>query len=577
MLQEFPLSVCLPILLLLCAATLAALGGLLLLRQFGRKSGNGQREIAALRSEVSALRQSALAQLQAGAASEAKSRFLANVSHEVRTPLAGIAGMADLLTGTRLSGEQRAYVEAIRQSGSALAGLVDEILDFSKMGSGKLELRVEPVDIASLVEGVIELMAPRAQANTLEIACLVTPAVPAIVIADAARLRQILLNLVGNAIKFTPNGGVGVKADAHNDVLQFTVTDTGTGIPADRQHIIFEEFEQADGSTSRQYGGTGLGLTIARELAGAMNGTLVLQASSPEGSSFRLDLPLVAAEAKAFQKTSPQYASTRRALIVAATRFEAGFLAERLEALGFSTRTEAKGKSAVEWLETAPAPDLVIVDCALGPRLVKELSAACAAAKVGQSLILFSPLERRGLGEILSGGYDGWLVKPVRRDSLLTLLGQRGEPGSTAPPVPFSVAMPARLRVLVAEDNDINALIATRLLARLGADVVRAADGPGALALARRALLGESAAFDLILMDLRMPGLDGRDVTRAIRSIEENLGRPQVRIFALTANNQDRDKQSCLAAGFDGFLAKPVDFAALSRLLAPTPSLRRMA
>ena len=575
--QESPLSVSLPILLLVCAAMLAVSGGLVLVRQYRNSWHADRHTIAALTREVAALRQSSTAQQQAGAASEAKSRFIANISHEVRTPLAGITGMVDLLAGTQLNGEQRAYVEAIRQSGLALGGLIDEILDFSKMGSGKLELSLGPVSIIALVEGVAELMAPRAQAKSLEIACHVSPTVPPLVLGDMLRLRQILLNLASNAIKFTVRGGLGLRAEVSGNRLELTVTDTGTGIPVDRQQAIFEAFEQAQPATSRQHGGTGLGLTIARELAVAMDGSLVLVKSSPEGSVFRLGLPLVRTAAANVGQTRQSRPVRGRALVVAATLFEAGYLAAQLMELGFSARVEADGDAAIAGLKGANAPDLVIVDCGLGTRMVKSLASACAAANVTQSLILFSPLERRGLGEILSGAFDGWLVKPVRRQSLCTLLGQ----GETSPPGAASGPDPSgdrpRASILLAEDNDINALIATRHLNLLGADVVRATDGPTALALARRALLGETRAFDLILLDLRMPGLDGRDVVRSIRSLEAECGKRPTRLVALTANNHETDRHSCLAAGFDEFLAKPADFASLSRLLAVPHPVSRVA
>ena len=502
---------------------------------------------------------------------DAKSRFLANVSHELRTPLAGILGMADLLAATPISGEQGAYIEAIRNSGNALSVLIDEILDFSRIEAGKLILAREPVGIVALVEGVVELLAPQAQGKSLEIASLVEAEVPDEWPGDVARLRQILLNLVGNAVKFTTKGGVGVKVSVSNSGLVFSIADTGCGVPRDRQAAIFEEFEQADGSTTQIHGGSGLGLTIARQLVNAMGGRLELTQSSAKGSIFRFILPWANGAHSAVKMPSGAGFGEAPVLVVANSQFEAPYLAAHLSGLGMNVICATDPNAALTRLKSAPVPAVLIVDGGLGKHAVQALVFAAHMAGVQKRLILLSPNERRLYGATLSDGFEGWLIKPMRQNSILQRLG--ANPPERLPLVSPLIAEPVacNLSVLLAEDNDINALVASRQLQRLGAQVIRAADGPTALAMACRASSGEAPAFDLILMDLRMPGLDGREVTRAIRRAEVDHGKPPVKIIALTANGHESERQSSRDAGIDGFLTKPVDFAVLAALLDNLP------
>ena len=560
--------------LILCAFA-TGLSGAVMVRL--RLNQNG-REMEAMRLQIAALRTAASAGERAEAASEAKSRFLANVSHEVRTPLAGILGMADLLASTSLSGEQAAYAEAIRTCGNALGGLIDEILDFSRIEAGRLELADGEVDVTILVEGVVELLAPRAHAKGLEIACLIDAAVPARIRGDGARLRQILLNLVGNAVKFTATGGVGLRVALMESGIEFCVEDTGPGVPEGRREAIFQEFEQAVESPPENHGGTGLGLAIARRLAIAMGGQLHLASSTELGSTFRLRLPLNTAAPFPSASSSVQaILSGSRALIVARPGFEAPFLAARLEALGLCVQTQADPQAALECLRNQLAPELMVIDCAYGPQQVEMLVKAARAAGVSRRLILFSPQERRSFGASLMADDTGWLVKTVRQQSLIQRLGTHSATTSSlAIPVSRPSSRPG-FRVLLAEDNDINALVATRQLERLGAMVERACDGPAALASLRRALLGETAAFDLVLMDLRMPGCDGRDVAREFRRLEASLAQARLRMIALTANGLETDRQSSLAAGFDEFLVKPVDFARLSAAVLVSPASATVA
>ncbi len=417
-------------------AALALSAGALVLRAAATRAGRDlKRDADRLHDEIWELREAAAARDRAEAASEAKSRFLATVSHEVRTPLNGILGMAELLAGTPLDPEQATYVAAIRSSGSALASLIDEILDFSKIEAGHVDLASEPFDLLALVEGVAELLAPRAQGKSLEIASLVARDVPRRVVGDAVRLRQILLNLAGNAIKFTDKGGVGIRVRPGSTAatLRFEVVDTGPGVPADRRAAIFEDFEQADSSTTRRHGGSGLGLAISRRLAERMGGSLTLSELDPGvgGATFLLVLPLPA-DADILADDASASAG-RTALVVAAAPFEAASLAEQLTDEGLAVRQCATGPEALDALATSTPFDLVIVDCALGESATRAIGEAASTAGAGQRLVLFSPYERRAFGPPSSAGFDGWLVKPVRRHSLLDRLS----PAFRAPIVPF--------------------------------------------------------------------------------------------------------------------------------------------
>ena len=532
-----------------------------------------QRALEELRDEIWELKEAAAARHKAEAANEAKSRFLATVSHEVRTPLNGILGMADLLADSGLGPEQRNYVESIRTSGTALASLIDEILDFSRIEAGKLELTSEPFDVVSLVEGVVELLAPRAQGKGLEIATSVQADVPRRLVGDAARLRQVLLNLAGNAVKFTDKGGIGLRVSrTPGGGMRFAVADTGPGVPEDRRAAIFEDFEQADGSTTTKHGGTGLGLAISRRIVAQMGGELVLDSSSSHGSIFSFTAPLPPALASTAEPPQLPRLSGRKVVVVGKSPFEAPYLGERLGDAGAFVERADDPDAAIEILARG-APDVVIVDCAMGEDATQRVAAAARAAGVAKSLILFSPFERRAFGQNSLKGFDGWLVKPVRSQTLIARLGDGAAPSSPeeAENEVRRVLPPRGLNVLVAEDNEINALVARKHLERLGAHVTRARDGLEALFFAEKAAREECAPFDVILMDVRMPGLDGMEATRRIRKLEDETGAPRVRIVALTANAFEEDRRACMAAGIDDFLTKPVDLAQLARGLIASP------
>ncbi len=523
----------------------------------------------ALRDEVWRLKEAAAERDRAAAASEAKSRFLATMSHEIRTPLHGILGMADLLRDAGLDPEPASYVEAIRVSGAALVNLIDQILDFSKIEAGRLELVEGPFDLRRLIEEIIELLAPTAQRKGLEIAATIAPEAPQLVNGDSLRLRQALTNLAGNAVKFTAHGGVGINVHAKaDDWITFDVVDTGPGVPADRRAKIFEDFEQGDGSDARQFEGAGLGLAISKRLAALMGGELALDDNPGGGSIFSLTIPLPAVAAPADgRRHGTVDLHGRRALIVADSPFEAPALAALLGEAGAAiVRAEGLEQGLAE-LQKGPTPDLVIVDCALGVDVTNRLAAAARAAGTPKSLVLFSPFERRAFGQNSLRGFDGWLVKPVRARSLFERLTSEF-PSSPAAGLTANAAPEPRMsHALLAEDNDINAVIAQKALRRLGFEVTRARDGAEATRLAAAAIRGAAPRFDLIVMDVKMPGLDGYESTRAIRALERELGAARVPIVALTANAMAEDRETSRAAGVDEFLAKPFELPRLAETI----------
>jgi CheY-like chemotaxis protein len=425
--------------------------------------------------------------------------------------------------------------------------------------------------VHDLVESVVELLAPRAQAKGLDLTARVTPGVPRVIVADGPRLRQILLNLAGNAVKFTDRGGVGIRIERHGADLRIAVLDTGIGIPEARLPSLFREFDRGSAGEGRD--GAGLGLAITHRLVVAMGGVIDVDTAVGKGSSFTATLPDVV-PADADEAVSPaQPLQGRRVLVVAPSPFEAPWLVEALADAGAAAALSANLEDARLRI-AAERPHAVLVDRAFGPR-IGELVAPAAAASVETLLVMLAPAERAELPELETTGFTGWLVKPVRPRTLVARLAP-----SEAAPAPAHADLleaPAAtaerpLKVLVAEDDEVNALLARTLLARLGHRAERVADG--ASATAAFAAAAGSDPFDLVLLDLRMPGTDGLAAARQLRDEEARQGLEPAKILALSANAFEEDREAARAAGMDGFLAKPLTAKALTAAIEEVPVAR---
>ncbi|HVY19155.1 MAG TPA: ATP-binding protein [Bauldia sp.] len=516
------------------------------------------------------------ARQKAEAASQAKSRVLATVSHEFRTPLNGILGLTGLLGETSLTPDQETYARAVHSSGEALLALVDDMLDFSKIEAGRLDLHPEPTDLEALVQEIVELLAGRAHIKGIDIAAEIAADVPATVIADPARLRQVLINLAGNGVKFTEKGGLTVSVTVVEDgAVRFAVADSGPGIPAEDAERLFDEFEQMDTAITRRHGGAGLGLAISRRIVRRMGGDVSLAARPGGGSVFSFTLALMPVAAAA---QSTGILNGRSFLILAPVGAEPPALARHLSDAGATVRIASTLNEAAGLLGAAMAADEIHDAVFIDARVAQGAAHALArlreaAGKRVAAAVLIEPGKRAEVEALKAAGYDAYLVRPARRGSLLRIAAEltesqtdfRIDPSDARPREPAVARRAAQsLEVLLAEDNEINALLARAVLEGLGHTVMEVRDGAAALAAAR----GKAGGFAAILMDLHMPGLDGLTAARAIREWEAAFRQPRSAILAVTADVLPETRAAAEAAGIDAVLEKPMTPDALRRALA---------
>lgn len=486
--------------------------------------------------------------------------FLATMSHEMRTPLNGILGMAGLLLDTELDLNQKSYVEAMEQSGKSLLTLINDILDYSKLGAGKLELEESTFDPYALIQRVTELLAPRAAEKQIEIASYVDPSTPHRLVGDENRLRQVILNLAGNAVKFTAKGGVAIEASVNKGAgekaaLEIIVRDTGVGIPEEDLGSIFEEFNQTENTAARRGEGTGLGLAISKRLAKVMSGDITVQSKLFQGSVFTFSSAVVI---ESEPTMSPKISAPP---VVIATKSQTLNRILRLQLQSFGVSSIRSVNDAYELSAAVRETENALLIC--------DYSIAAECEKAGQgnfithaarSLVLLAAGDRPAIAAMRTMGFDGYLIKPVRQTTLMREVSRGDlEPEPETKPTTKNTKPNRSLNVLLAEDNQINAVLATAIIKRGGHKVHVATNGAEAVEAAK------AGGYDLIFMDMHMPEMDGLEASQNIRCLDGAVS--QTPIVALTANAMPSDRNKCLEVGMNDFLAKPFEPEQINEML----------